>query len=131
MFDGVLVLKSAKQLLENNKVITNYTFIVESEKDCIFVENLVSELKMENNFVLLPFYKEKNLLFFNKNIFLTMTDILEAKPEISNIYARQSINSNYYGRLIIMSNGDIFANLNKKNSVISIMAHYTNLHTKK
>ena len=107
-------LKSAKQIHESNNVNINYTFIVESEKDCTFVENLINEMKIEKNFVLLPFYNNRNLSFFRKNIFTTINDMLEAKPEISNIYARQVINSNYYGKLIIMSNGDVFANLNEK-----------------
>ena len=35
-------------------------------------------------------------------------------PSIEKIYARQMINSNYYGRLNIMSNGDVYANVNEK-----------------
>ncbi|MDR2125364.1 MAG: TIGR04150 pseudo-rSAM protein [Prevotellaceae bacterium] len=107
-------LKSAKHLLENNNINIKYIFIVESEKNCIFVENLINEMKIENNFTLLPFYNEKNLSFFCDNIFPERNDILDAKPEISNIYARQVINSNYYGKLMIMSSGDVFANLNEK-----------------
>ncbi|GHT18085.1 hypothetical protein FACS189429_3750 [Bacteroidia bacterium] len=88
-----------------------FTFIVESEKDCTFAEDLINELGI-SEFSIKPFFNGKNLAFFSDNVFLTKDDILEANPSVSKIYARQVVNQNYYGKLIIQSNGDVYANLN-------------------
>jgi pseudo-rSAM protein len=106
-------LKNSKQLLDDHNIAVNYNFIVESEKDCNFAEHLITDLEIVN-FVLNPFYNKKNLSFFRENVFLSKNDILDAKPSVSDIYARQTVNSNYYGKLTIKNNGDVHSNINEK-----------------
>ena len=107
------LLKKKLYLLEKYNINTCNIFIIESKKDYIFVENLIKELNIDNS-IILPFYNEKNISFFKEKVFSLKKDILEAMPTIADIYARQVINSNYYGKLVIMSNGDVYANVNEK-----------------
>lgn len=107
------LLKTKLYLLEKNNINSCNTFVIENEEDYIFAEKLNKELYMENP-VVFAFYNRKNISFFKKNVFSSKNDILEAMPTIANINARKMINSNYYGKLVIMSNGDVHANVNEK-----------------
>ncbi len=61
---------------------------------------------------LLPFYDGTNLEFFEKNVFLTREIILEAKPSLQDIFSRQAINGNNFGKLIVFPDGGIYSNVN-------------------
>ena len=107
------ILKTKLYLLEKNKINSCHTFIIENYEDYFVAENLNKELQMDNS-VFFPFYNEKNITFFKENVFLLKKDILEAMPTIAIINSRKMINSNYYGKLVIMANGDVYANVNEK-----------------
>jgi pseudo-rSAM protein len=107
------VLECVKMLLGNKNIKACYTFVIKNELDYIEVENSFMKLRIEN-FLIQPYYDGFNLSFFKRNVFINKKDIFDSKPSMGEIYARQVINSIYFGKLIIMCNGNIYANLNGK-----------------
>lgn len=49
---------------------------------------------------------------YGKSWFIGKTDIKDARPTMKEIIERKNINRNYYGKLIIRSDGNIYSNIN-------------------
>lgn len=88
-----------------------YVFNISSDKDYIEAESLVYQYNLEN-YSLKPIYTGENLSFFKNNVFLNKKDILSRQISMQDIFANQLINIYNFGKISIMSNGDIFANIN-------------------
>ncbi len=87
-----------------------FQFVVENLSDKEFFDAILERLKIKN-YQFKPFYNRKNLDFFKKNIFLEQSDILNLKPNSLTITKNQYLNILNFGRLFILPNGDIYANL--------------------
>lgn len=94
------------------KSCIRYFFVVTSMYDLEFIESLINKYDIEIN--LLPFYNNYNDDFFHKNVFITRNDLQDNIVSKQQIYARQIINENMFGKLILFPNGEIYANVNKK-----------------
>jgi pseudo-rSAM protein len=86
-------------------------FIIRGEADFEESKKLLLTLSIENP-LFHVFYDGDNLKFFEKNVYIGREDIEGYKPSLKDIYARESINSNYFGTLTILSNCRIYADLN-------------------
>jgi pseudo-rSAM protein len=86
-------------------------FIIRDETDFEETKKLISTLSIENP-LFYVFYDGNNLRFFEKNVYIGREDIERYKPSLKDIYAREAINSNYFGTLTILSNCRIYADLN-------------------
>jgi len=100
-----------------------FLFLVENESQLLEVEEIITGLQLRN-YSFYPFYNGGNEDFFNRNVFFDKEDLQESKPGTSEILARQKINPFHFGRLTILNNGSIHANINapslgdiKKNSL--------------
>ena len=100
-----------KNLIGANQDKTTFHFIIENKKQYDDVENIISDLKIEN-YNILPFYTKQNLNFFSENIFLEKEDILSNTVKLREIFRNKKLNSNFFGVLHILSDGDIKANIN-------------------
>jgi pseudo-rSAM protein len=60
-----------------------------------------------------PFYTNNNLMFFEENIFLSQEDILGTALDRQGIFALQTLNTNDFGKLVLFSDGKIYANVNQ------------------
>ena len=88
-----------------------FFFPVKSERE---VEE-AGEIDLESlihNRRLLPYFDGSNLDFFERNVFLSKEIILGAKPSFREIFARQAINGNNFGKLTIFPDGRIYSNVN-------------------
>lgn len=99
------------QILLNQPLPFEYIFNVTSERDCMQVEQLIEQFKI-NKYQVKPVYTGSNIIFFKKNIYLTKEDILSASISIKDFFIRQSMNVYDFGKINIMPNGDVYANLN-------------------
>lgn len=90
-----------------------YHFFVEKEVDVECVEEFISKYQLEN-YQLQPIFNGNNLAFFEKNVFIDMDDIFYKIFSYREIFAHQKLNTNYFGILNILSNGDVFADINSK-----------------
>jgi pseudo-rSAM protein len=92
---------------KNTKII----FEITSEEDYQQAATLISEYAIEN-YDYKPFYNGRNQVFFEKNVYLTKDDIFNDIVAQRTIFCNQVLNSNFFGKLNIFSNGDVFANIN-------------------
>lgn len=90
-----------------------FEFEIEKEEDLSEVDQLVNNYSIEN-YQLKPIYNYKNIDFFIKNVYLTKSDIFSSPLSMKEIFANQTLNTYNFGRLYIMSNGNVFTKGNKE-----------------
>ena len=89
---------------------TGVTSIPELEK----AERLSEQLMKRNVEVnIKPFYTGENLSFFEENVFIEQEDIMAMELDRRDIFALQALNTNDFGKITILSDGTIYANINK------------------
>lgn len=88
-----------------------WLFAITSEEDYFFVESITNEYKLLN-IEIKPVFTGKNLNFFRDNIYLNKEDILSRKQDKQKIFAKQVLNTFDYGKLTVMSDGKVYANIN-------------------
>ena len=100
--------------LESISLINNiyYDFIVPSEDEYETVESLVSFCQLDH-YSIIPIYNGKNISFFEDDIYTTEDDISSLKLSKQEVFAHQAINTHFFGRLTILSNGEVFADTTK------------------
>lgn len=59
----------------------------------------------------LPYYTGTNLSFFEKYIFINKEDILCSHLSKKDIFSHQLVNANYFGKLLVKSDGEIYADV--------------------
>lgn len=99
------------KILRNQTLPFEYVFNVSSLSNCQKSEQLIEQFRIER-YQFKPVFTGENMHFFEENVFLSKEDILSTHISIKNIFANQSINIFDFGKINIMSNGDIFSNLN-------------------
>jgi pseudo-rSAM protein len=104
-------LSQALQMGQQYGLNLSVIFFIESEEDYLATEQKIKSLSIEN-YSISPLFNGNNSAFFEENIFLEEQDICESKPSSKDIYAREKINTNFFGKLFLLSNGDIHANVN-------------------
>jgi len=95
----------------NSGIALKAIFVIQQEEDIASVQNLCSSFDIKN-FSLRPFYNGKNLDFFNKYVFVNRDMVQKAQPSEKEIFSKMAINPNDFGNLIVLSNGNIHANIN-------------------
>lgn len=100
-------------LLKKKDIRFKPFFIVQSEKELIRSQQIAAVFHLEQ-FSFFPYYNGRNKTFFKKNIYIKKKNLLAAKPTIKEIFSRKVINRNYFGKLTVMTDGDVYANLNEK-----------------
>lgn len=83
---------------------SNVNLIVKSEEDLINAINISSLI---HNAVITPVFCD-NLDFFKKYVFTTKTELIKRKLSKRNIFMNQSLNSFFFGKLEIDTNGIIW-----------------------
>lgn len=83
-----------------------YILLIKDEADLSDTE------KLPENAILFPVYTGNNLQFFKENIFMTENDLQCTDLNKREIFRNQTLNSNFFGKLIIMPDGKVYANLN-------------------
>jgi pseudo-rSAM protein len=86
-----------------------FPFTSEEEYDRIITETEKSGL---SDYELLPLFNGDNSIFFEKYIYITVDDFKEIQLSKREIFAHQVLNTNFFGKLIILPEGQIYANLN-------------------
>ena len=104
-------LKAACGIVSNNRIKYEVVFILQSSADFEEAEVLVPSLELEA-YSYQPFYNGENLDFFVEGVFTGKEEILESKHEMKEIYANSAVNRSNFGRLTVLSNGHIHANVN-------------------
>lgn len=88
-----------------------FNFVIQKEEDIFAAQEISSRLKIENA-AFKPFYNQENFDFFKNNVFVNKEELLQAKPGLNDIYSRTKVNPLHFGKITVLSNGVIHANVN-------------------
>lgn len=78
-------------------------------------ESLYNKLASINvDLAIMPYYTGQNLQFFEDNVFLDYDELDDLKLDRQGVFALQALNTNNFGKITILSDGKIYANVNRK-----------------
>lgn len=92
-------------------LLYEFIFIIRDEQEYRQAEEAVKTVQIPY-YSYQPLYTGENLDFFKENIFMGKDEILTSKPKMRDIHINSVVNKLNFGRLTILSNGDIYANVN-------------------
>ena len=101
----------SRQMLLDQTLPFEYIFEVSSSDDYQQAKVLVEEFSIEK-YQLKPVYTGDNIDFFKEKVFLSKEDILSTSMSINDFFTNQSMNIYDFGKINIMPDGDIYANIN-------------------
>lgn len=104
------ILRDLLQNKEASKRIECY-FIIQDGTDVDMAIGLTSDLSITHTFFK-PFFNGANMQFFKDNVFIYAEDLQASQPSQKQIFSRISMNENDFGKLIILPDGSVFANMN-------------------
>jgi len=101
----------SRTILLGQTLPIEYVFNISSEEEYQQAEQLVVQFGIEK-YRLNPVYTGDNIRFFEDDVFLTKKDILSIPMTIKDFFSRQAMNLYDFGKINILPNGDVYANLN-------------------
>ena len=117
------------------KETTQFHFIVSSVENITTARSLIDEFSIEN-FEFHPFYTGMNNKFFEENVYLNEEDITSETINQRKIFCNQALNANFFGKLTILPNCDVYANINaeklgniKDNSLLQLIYKELDINT--
>jgi pseudo-rSAM protein len=102
-------------LLKKQKIDYLLKFRLTSDSDFDLFNTAFAPMLTENVYTMEPLYTDKNLDFFEKNVFINESDIFEEPIPLRTIFANSILNSNFFGHIYINHNGEVKSNPNNKN----------------
>ena len=105
LIDSAVDLSSIKQVFDFPVSITVFVF---SEKDFELLEN-ISDYQ---NVRLIPLYNKENISFFEANVFMDKYEINTIDVSKNEIFMHQAFNTCNFGRLTVLADGSVYANVN-------------------
>lgn len=112
-------LKNLLFQLKNKNINFKVVFIAQSEIELIQAQDILKRFRVDQ-FSFSPYYNGKNITFFKKYVYVKKKNLLHSKPSIKDIFARKVVNHNYFGHLVILNNGDVYASINDNRPVGNI-----------
>ncbi|MDP3441477.1 MAG: TIGR04150 pseudo-rSAM protein, partial [Ignavibacteria bacterium] len=97
-------------ILTNKKINVAWHFYIKNEKEYEFAESLIEKYDLENTEIK-PVYTGENHQFFEYNIYLTEDDLQKPGLNRREVFAHQALNTNDFGKLTILSDGKVYANV--------------------
>lgn len=111
-------LKDAVTMLHRLGIDAEYIFVIQKEEEIETAQEICTRLKIAN-VTFKPFYNGKNFGFFKENVFVNRQALLQLKPNLKQIFSRMKTNPLNFGRITVLSNGTIYANVNANKIGIS------------
>jgi pseudo-rSAM protein len=129
-------IEAVKEYISMNKNDRQtYHFFIEDEEQYNVATSIIESAGVAN-YQIIPVYTGKNITFFEKNIYLSEEDIFVSPIPHRIIFCNQKLNSNHFGKLYVLSNGEIKANINAPtlgniytNSLLEVIAAELNANT--
>jgi pseudo-rSAM protein len=104
-------LEAALEIVKNMTLNSKFIFIIRGIGEFEKAQSLISSLEIDD-YDFKPFYNGENLDFFKENIFTGREEIIAEKPRLRDIYTNSKLNHLDFGRLTVLSNRHIYANVN-------------------
>lgn len=96
---------------EKFNLAIKWTITITSEKEYYSAEKLINEFHLTNCDIK-PIATGRNTQFFQKHVFLSKSEILSSNISKRQLFSREVINSYDFGKLLISTDGKVFANIN-------------------
>ena len=90
----------------------DYTFLVASEHEYESALECMEKYHLEHSEIV-PVYTGNNLMFFRECLYIDEESIKEITLDKREVFIRQKLNIQDFGRLTIMSDGKVYANPNR------------------
>lgn len=90
----------------------HYDFWVHNEEDCRRADELANKFGL-HSWSITPYYDSKNYDFFKNNVFIDENDVFLRTHTFRDLYRNATLNSHYFGKLTIMADGQIYADVTK------------------
>lgn len=108
------LLAISERLLKKN-INQIWDFCIKSISEYEKSERIVEQLTERGIKVnIKPFYTGDNLDFFKDHVFIQHEDIMEIELDRQGVFALQKLNTNDFGKITIMTDGQVYANVNKE-----------------
>ena len=88
------------------------TVFVFSEEDYCQFSTIFETFPSVHNIRYIPLYNKENLSFFESNIFIEKDEIDTIDLSKNDIFMRQALNTGNFGKLTIIPDGYVYANVN-------------------
>jgi pseudo-rSAM protein len=105
-------LKETLRWIGEKNISADVTFVIQSNKEMECAEHTAAQLKM-SNFSFKAFYNGRNLGFFKRSVFITRHELLESLVTQKEIFLKMAINPLHFGKLVVLNNGSVYANVNE------------------
>jgi pseudo-rSAM protein len=105
-------LSDAVSKVNKSGINTKFHFVLQKEEELELAEKVISQFKL-SDYTFLPYYNGNNLNFFEDAVFDDRETVLDSRPTQKDIFIRMVINQTTFGKLTVLSNGDIYANVNE------------------
>ena len=89
------------------------TAFVFSENEFTDFSSIYEQISETHEMRIVPLYNGKNLSFFESNVFLDNEDLDNIDLSKNDIFMRQAFNIGDFGKLTVMPDGSVYANVNE------------------
>ncbi|MDR1223231.1 MAG: TIGR04150 pseudo-rSAM protein [Tannerella sp.] len=90
----------------------SFTIFVFSEDDFMQFSSMFEAFSAGQNIRFIPLYNKENLPFFESNIFIEKDELDKIDLSKNEIFMRQAFNIEDFGKLTVMLDGNVYANVN-------------------
>lgn len=98
-------------LLNTGNLSYRAVFAVQSQSELMRAQEVCGKIPA-GRFSFSPCFNGRNLTFFKKYVFIRKSALLNSRPSMKDILARETVNHNSFGHLHIFNNGEVYANVN-------------------
>ena len=103
--------KTIHQELTNGNIPFQWVYLLSDEAQTEELEQLETQYG-EEYIEIKPVFTKENVGFFENNIYLSEEDVMHPDCDKQDVFAHQVMNTNFWGRLSIMPDGNVYSNLN-------------------
>lgn len=100
------------QHLNNIDVVSSVTAHISSTEEYYYFLDQLKKLPENWDIQLIPIFNGNNLHFFEDYVFMDQKDLDNIKLTKREIFINQTVNRNNFGKLTILSDGSVYANVN-------------------
>ena len=99
------------QELKAGNIPFQWVYLLSDEAQTEKLEQLET-LYGEENIEVRPIFTGENISFFENHIYLTEEEVMQPNCDKQDVFAHQVMNTNFWGRLSILPDGNVYSNLN-------------------
>ncbi|MEI7661260.1 MAG: TIGR04150 pseudo-rSAM protein [Bacteroidota bacterium] len=88
-----------------------FVFVVQDDQEAELATEMIKTLACRN-ISFKPYLNGNNIQFFREQVYISEDEIKGSKPTQNQVFSRMVMNENDFGKLVILPDGSVYANLN-------------------